>query len=63
MFTSLIALAAQEDGAQPGASISTMHAILLFVGYPIALFVGISSLVLLATTSRKKSTGSLTHIE
>jgi hypothetical protein len=64
MFTSLIALAAQqEDGSQPGAPITVMHAILLYVGAPIALFVGISALVLLATTSRKKSSGSLTHIE
>jgi hypothetical protein len=65
MFTSqFIALAAQqEDGAQPGASITTMHAILLYVGYPIALFVGISAVVLLATTQRKKNNGSLTHID
>jgi len=63
-MTPVTALAAQqEDGAQPGASITVMHAILLYVGLPIALFLGITAVVLLATTSRKKSSGSLTQID
>jgi hypothetical protein len=63
-MTPVITFAAQqEDGSQPGAAISVMHAIVLYVGYPIALFVGITAVVLLATTARKKNSGSLTHIE
>jgi hypothetical protein len=45
----------QEDGAQPGASLSPLKAILYFVGAPVALFTVITLLTLLTTASRKKS--------
>jgi len=43
----------QEPGAMPGAGLKPLTAIAYFVGAPIALFVVISGLTLLAT-SRKK---------
>jgi hypothetical protein len=53
---------AQEAGAQPGAPLSVMNAILLFVGVPIALFAVITLAVLLFTSSRKKSS-QITQID
>ena len=45
----------QEDGAQPGAPLSTIKAIIYFVGAPVALFAIITLATLLFTSSRKKS--------
>jgi hypothetical protein len=52
----------QEAGAQPGAPLSAMKAILYFVGAPIALFAVITLAVLLFTSSRKKSS-QITQID
>ena len=42
-----------------------VHALIYFIGLPIALFFGISAVVLLATTDRKnfKAASDLTRIE
>ena len=45
---------AQEDGAQPGAGLTYMKAILYFGIAPLALFLGITALTLLFTSDRKK---------
>lgn len=45
----------QEDGAQPGAGLSYLKAILYFGVVPVSLFLVITGLVLLFTSERKKS--------
>lgn len=45
----------QEAGAEPGPALSYLKAILYFGVIPVALFVGISLLVLLSDSPRKKN--------
>jgi hypothetical protein len=54
---------AQEGGSLPGKGLGLAKTFLYFVGAPVALFLVITGVVLLATASRKGSKSSLTHIE
>ena len=45
----------QEAGAEPGPALSFLKAILYFGLIPAALFIGISLLVVLADSPRKKN--------
>jgi len=51
----LIHLMTQEAGAEPGPALSFLKAILYFGVIPVALFAGISLLVLLGDSPRKKN--------
>ena len=51
----LIHLMTQEAGAEPGPALSFLKAILYFGLIPAALFIGISFLVVLADSPRKKN--------
>ncbi len=53
-----------EDGAMPGEGLTALQTALYFFGVPLALFLGITVLVLIATADRKgKKKSSLTSIE
>ena len=52
----------QEDGAQPGEPLSFIKAIIYFGVIPVGIFLGITGLVLLFTSERKKSS-QLTTID
>jgi Na+-driven multidrug efflux pump len=54
-----------EDGAMPGEGLTALETALYFFGAPLALFIGISVLVLIATADRKgkKNKSNLTSIE
>ena len=53
-----------EDGAMPGEGLTALQTALYFFGAPLALFLGITVLVLIATADRKgKKKSSLTSIE
>ena len=53
---------AQEDGAMPGEGLTFMKAILYFGIVPLAMFAGITALVLLVNAPKKKSS-QLSSIE
>ena len=53
-----------DDGSMPGQGLTALQTALYFFGAPLALFLGITLLVLISTADRKgKKKSSLTHIE
>ena len=54
-----------EDGSMPGQGLTALQTAIYFFGAPLALFLGITVLVLIATADRKgtKKSSSLTSIE
>lgn len=55
---SLLHLAAQEDGSLPGKGLSALQTILYFIGAPVALFLVIAGIVVIATADRSKGRSS-----
>ena len=53
-----------DDGSMPGPGLTALQTAIYFFGAPLALFLGITVLVLVATADRKgKKRSSLTSIE
>lgn len=53
-----------EDGSMPGQGLTALQTAVYFFGAPLALFLGITLLVLVATADRKgRKKNSLTSIE
>ncbi len=62
-LVSALHTAVQEDGSHPGKGLEAWQTVLYFIVAPIALFAGISIIALATSGDRKKTPGSLTHID
>jgi hypothetical protein len=65
LMTGLMHATVIEDGMKPGAAMPALQTFLWFVAAPIALFVGISVIVIISSADRRKSysSGDLTRID
>jgi hypothetical protein len=54
----LLHLSTQEDGSLPGKGLSATQTLLYFVGAPLALFLVITGIVVIATADRSKGRSS-----
>lgn len=55
LFSTLLHASAQEDGALPGPGLTAFQTLLYFFITPVALFAGISVIVLIASADRSKN--------
>ena len=65
LMTGLMHATVIEDGMKPGPAMPALQTFLWFVAAPVALFAGISLIVIVSTADRRKSysSGDLTRID